>query len=136
MYILLCGYPPFYGKDDDDIIDSVKKGVYTFEEDWDEVSTEAKNLIKNLITKPERRLTAEEALTHPWIQHQAAHSGEKELKVENLKALHSFMGTERLKKAALTMIASQCSSKEIQHLKEVFQAMDQNNDGFLSLYEL
>ena len=46
------------------------------------------------------------------------------------------MGTERLKKAALTMIASQCSSKEIQHLKEVFQALDQNHDGFLSLLEL
>ena len=69
MYILLCGYPPFYGSDDDAIIASVKKGSFTFEEDWDEVSTEAKNLIKNLITKPERRLTAEEALNHPWIKH-------------------------------------------------------------------
>ena len=83
-----------------------RSGAFTFEEDWDEVSTEAKNLIKNLITKPERRLTAEEALNHPWIKHQAAHSGDKELKVENLKALHNFMGTERLKKAALTLIAS------------------------------
>ena len=81
-------------------------------------------------------MTAEEALNHPWIKHQAAHSGDKELRVENLKALKNFMGTERLKKAALTMIASQCSSKEIQHLKEVFQALDQNHDGFLSLLEL
>lgn len=34
------------------------------------------------------------------------------------------------------MIASQCSSKEIQHLKEVFQALDANGDGFLSIGEL
>ncbi len=106
MYILLCGYPPFYGADDDAIIESVKKGVFAFEEDWDDISAEAKNLIKNLITKPERRLTAEETLSHPWIKHQAAHSGGKELRVDNLKALKNFMGTERLKKAALTMIAS------------------------------
>lgn len=46
------------------------------------------------------------------------------------------MGTEKLKKLALTMIASQCSSKEIQHLKEVFQALDANGDGFLSIGEL
>ena len=93
-------------------------------------------MIKNLITSPEKRLTAEEALNHPWIKHQASHSGDKELKVANLKALRNFVGTEKLKKLALTMIASQCSSKEIQHLKEVFQALDANGDGFLSMSEL
>ena len=41
----------------------VKKGVFDFEgEEWDDVSNEAKDLIKSLICKPERRLTADEAL--------------------------------------------------------------------------
>jgi calcium-dependent protein kinase len=47
----------------------VQKSKFDFEgEEWDNVSSEAKNLIKNLITKPERRLTAEEALQHKWIK--------------------------------------------------------------------
>ena len=47
----------------------VKKSKFDFEgEEWDNVSSEAKDLIKKLITKPERRLTAEEALQHKWIK--------------------------------------------------------------------
>jgi len=63
LYILLCGYPPFYGDDDQEILRAVKKGAFDFDgEEWEEVSSEAKDLIKKLICKPERRLTAMEAL--------------------------------------------------------------------------
>lgn len=37
-------------------------------EEWDEISKEAKNLVKKLITKPEKRLTAQEALDHKWFK--------------------------------------------------------------------
>lgn len=69
LYILLCGYPPFYGDDNQEILQMVQKGVFDFDgEEWDNVSSEAKDLIKKLITKPERRLTAQEALQHKWIK--------------------------------------------------------------------
>lgn len=59
LYILLCGYPPFYGDDNQEILAMVQKGHFDFDgEEWDTVSNEAKDLIKKLITKPERRLTA------------------------------------------------------------------------------
>ena len=35
LYILLCGYPPFYGENDQEIIQKVMKGKYEFEEEWD-----------------------------------------------------------------------------------------------------
>ena len=69
LYILLCGYPPFYGDDDQEILQMVAKGKFDFDgEEWDDISREAKDLIKKLICKPEKRLTAEEALDHKWFK--------------------------------------------------------------------
>lgn len=61
----------------------VQKGKFDFEgEEWDEVSKEAKDLIKKLIAKPEKRLSAEEALDHKWIK--------KHTKDDQKKALQTF----------------------------------------------
>jgi calcium-dependent protein kinase len=50
LYILLCGYPPFSGKTDDKIMEKVAKGVYAFDsEEWDDISKEAKELIKKMM---------------------------------------------------------------------------------------
>jgi len=47
----------------------VIKGKYDFEgEEWDTVTKEAKDLIKHLIAKPEKRFSAAEALDHKWIK--------------------------------------------------------------------
>jgi len=47
----------------------VQKGVFDFEgEEWEDVSNDAKDLIKKLISKPEKRLTAQEAINHRWIK--------------------------------------------------------------------
>lgn len=67
LYIMLCGYPPFNGDDDQEIIKNVQNGKLIFDEDWDNISKEAIDLIKKLVCKPERRLTAQEALGHKWF---------------------------------------------------------------------
>ena len=69
LYTLLCGYPPFCGDDDNEILKEVMKGKYDFDgEEWDDISRDAKDLIKKLICKPEKRLSAQEALDHAWIR--------------------------------------------------------------------
>jgi calcium-dependent protein kinase len=91
MYILLCGYPPFYGDDDQEILKMVKKGEFDFDgEEWDDVSNEAKDLINKLICKPERRLTAGEALQHPWIKTLAKNSKVDKLAKLNIESLKKF----------------------------------------------
>ena len=91
LYILLCGYPPFYGDDDQEILRMVKKGDFDFDgEEWDDVSAEAKDLIKKLVTKPERRLTAAEALQHTWIKTLAKTSKSEKLTKINLESLKKF----------------------------------------------
>lgn len=98
LYILLCGYPPFYGDDDQEILRSVQKGKYDFEgEEWDEISKEAKSLIKALIAKPEKRLTAQEALDHKWIKKFGSMQKEKHhLKKRNLNAFKKYMKNNKL----------------------------------------
>ncbi|BHF60545.1 MAP kinase-activated protein kinase 3 [Sparganum proliferum] len=78
-YILLCGYPPFYSQGGDPLSPGMKtrirNGQYTFPPgEWSAVSNEAKDLIqKLLIVEPERRLTIEQVMQHPWIsKHQYA----------------------------------------------------------------
>ena len=51
LYILLCGYPPFDGDSDEDIYKAIELGEVNFpEENWSQISQEAKNLIQKMLT--------------------------------------------------------------------------------------
>ena len=69
MYILLCGFPPFYGDDEEDVYDQICEGEYSYPSPyWDGISDAAKDLIdKCLVLNPKNRITAHHALRHPWI---------------------------------------------------------------------
>jgi len=107
LYILLCGYPPFYGDDNSEILAMVQKGIFDFDgEEWDDVSNDAKDLIKKLITRPEKRLTAEEALKHKWVRALTRKKQDKKiLKKLNVKNMKSFQKAEKIKQVALMAIA-------------------------------
>ena len=76
MYVLLCGSPPFSGDSDDEILDAVKKGKYSFKgilydnigKIWKNISSSAKDLINLMMTyNPEKRISASEAYKHKWF---------------------------------------------------------------------
>lgn len=73
MYILLCGYPPFYSNHGMAISPGMKKrirnGQYEFPApEWTRVSQDAKDLIKGLLkTDPDERLTITEVIQNKWI---------------------------------------------------------------------
>ncbi|XP_039971826.1 MAP kinase-activated protein kinase 2 [Xiphias gladius] len=73
MYILLCGYPPFYSNHGLAISPGMKKrirmGQYEFPNpEWSDVSEDAKKLIRTLLkTEPTQRMTITEFMNHPWI---------------------------------------------------------------------
>jgi len=76
LYIMLCGYPPFYGESDQEIYDRIKKGFETLDdrypaEDWDTISSSAQDLIQQMLTfKPQNRPTADVCRNHAWITEQ------------------------------------------------------------------
>lgn len=140
MYILLSGEPPFNDPkaDNEAIMKKVEKGKYDITKGvWKTSSKEAKDLIKKLLTyKPEDRISAEDALQHPWFQ---------DFKVEvdstatgnALGNLKTFRSKQKLKVAASSYIGSQLISKsEKEKLGKIFKALDQNGDGKLSKEEI
>merc|ERR1711998_384790 len=68
-YILLCGFPPFYGDNDAQMFKKIKAGSYKFLSPyWDPISADAKDFIhKLLVVDPRKRMTAAEALNHRWL---------------------------------------------------------------------
>lgn len=68
-YTMLCGYPPFNGESNKEIYNRVRSGQYRFPRiDWKYTSRDSRDFIRRLIRlDPSERLTAEQALKHPWI---------------------------------------------------------------------
>jgi len=71
LYILLCGYPPFSSRtnNQEELFDQILSGLFEFNSpDWDEVSYPAKELISwSLVVDPLQRYSAKEILQHPWV---------------------------------------------------------------------
>ena len=169
MYILLCGYPPFYGDTDAEIFASVRKAEFNFPSpEWDEISDQAKTLIQTLLSKnPKNRPTAAEALNHEWFLMNGlggrSSSSDSNINSSNTsmgstlktvkesqevslsstilsdsirKSLHRFIGMSRLKRYALNIIAEQLTENEIGSLSKVFQELDVDGNGVISIEEL
>lgn len=138
MYILLCGYPPFTGDTDTELIPRIKAACYCFpEEDWDGVSDDAKDLIQKLICLDEPvRYTAAQTMGHTWIKNKAPKAKDAPLKAATLTNMRSFRGNNNLKKAALQVIAQRLKEDDIKQLKDMFLTLDQNGDGTVTFQEL
>eukprot|EP00292_Cryptomonas_paramecium_P006336 CAMPEP_0113700390 /NCGR_PEP_ID=MMETSP0038_2-20120614/23927_1 /TAXON_ID=2898 /ORGANISM="Cryptomonas paramecium" /LENGTH=497 /DNA_ID=CAMNT_0000624035 /DNA_START=124 /DNA_END=1614 /DNA_ORIENTATION=+ /assembly_acc=CAM_ASM_000170 len=79
LYIMLCGFPPFYDDSTAVLFKQIRKGEYTFPSPyWDEVSQGAKDLVsKMLVVDPTKRFTARQCLDHPWIRNAGEASAKK-----------------------------------------------------------
>jgi calcium/calmodulin-dependent protein kinase I len=77
LYILLCGFPPFYDENTSNLYRTIKAGKFDFPSPyWDEISDPAKNLISRLLTvDPKQRATSEQVLAHPWVSGKIAKTG-------------------------------------------------------------
>ncbi|CAM9971946.1 unnamed protein product [Pylaiella littoralis] len=106
-YILLGGYPPFHDDNQARLFAKIKKGVYSFHDEyWSDISPEAKDMIaKMLSVDPKKRLTADQALEHPYLKVDAAGLESNNMD-QNLGRMKLFNARRKFKSAIQTVIVA------------------------------
>jgi len=116
LYILLCGFPPFYHSNTAELYRQIKKGDYTMPKKyWGEISDEAKNLVQRLLTvNPAKRATPAEVLEHPWIS--GGKASAKSFSDEHTKRITILQARRVLKRGVRSIIAVNRFSRKLNAL--------------------
>jgi calcium-dependent protein kinase len=140
FYILLCGYPPFNGETDKEIMEAVKKGEFDFpDEEWSVITDEGKDLIKKMLTyDPKKRLSASQVLAHPWFNtFKGKNKTDKKIAQSALDNMKRFKRNKQFEQATISFIVNQLITKEERtELMKQFTEWDKNGDGVLSKEEI
>ncbi|KAG6767081.1 hypothetical protein POTOM_028260 [Populus tomentosa] len=136
-YILLCGRRPFWDKTEDGIFKEVLRNKPDFlRKPWPTISTSAKDFVQKLLVKdPRARLTAAQALSHPWVR-EGGNASEIPIDISVLSNMRQFVKYSRLKQFALRALASTIDEEELADLKDQFDAIDVDKNGAISLEEM
>jgi calcium-dependent protein kinase len=135
IFLLVCGYPPFNGESQDQIFKKIKKGKYRFPktEQGIALSDSVKELIDKLLRmEPAERLSAQQALEHPWISGDVA----PDTQLAVVDSLMAFRNQCRLKKAVARVLANRITEDDKAALADVFRKFDANGDGQLGPDEI
>ncbi|KAL3316902.1 Calcium/calmodulin-dependent protein kinase type IV [Cichlidogyrus casuarinus] len=107
-FILLTGYEPFEGANDFALYRAILRNKYSFVPFiWDDKSELAKDFISRLLRlDPTERMTAQEALNHPWFDHKSYKIFQVPLTCA-LDGIKELVHKRKLKAAQLAMLAVQ-----------------------------
>uniref|UniRef100_A0A453N4J7 non-specific serine/threonine protein kinase n=1 Tax=Aegilops tauschii subsp. strangulata TaxID=200361 RepID=A0A453N4J7_AEGTS len=136
-YILLCGRRPFWDKTEDGIFKEVLRNKPDFRKrPWPSISSSAKDFVKKLLVKnPRARLTAAQALSHPWVR-EGGDASEIPVDISVLYNMRQFVKYSRFKQFALRALASTVNEEELADLKDQFDAIDVDKSGSISIEEM
>jgi serine/threonine protein kinase len=106
VYILLCGSRPFWARTESGIFRAVLKADPSFDDPpWPLLSSEARDFVKRLLNKdPRKRLTAAQALSHPWIKD--SNDAKVPMDILVFKLMRAYLRSSSLRKAALRVSGS------------------------------
>ncbi|XVF80293.1 hypothetical protein PTKIN_Ptkin15bG0059200 [Pterospermum kingtungense] len=131
-YILLCGSRPFWARTESGIFRSVLRSDPNFDDlPWPSVSSEAKDFVKRILNKDYRkRMTAVQALTHPWLRDD---SRLIPLDILIYKLVKSYLHATPFKGAALKALSKALTEDELVYLRAQFSLLEPNRDGSVCL---
>ncbi|BAT74989.1 CDPK-related kinase [Vigna angularis] len=132
-YILLCGSRPFWARTESGIFRAVLKADPSFDETpWPSLSSEAKDFVKRLLNKdPRKRISAAQALSHPWIRNY--NNVKVPLDILIFKLMKTYMRSSSLRKAALRALSKTLTADELYYLREQFSLLEPSKNGSISL---
>jgi len=137
-FTLLSGYMPFSGSGTAQT-KNIQEGRYVMKPDrWSKVSEEAVHFTQSLLqTNPDKRITAQAALDHPWITNKHKRGGAPQ-EVDQLvvDGLRQFGQVSKFRRCALQMMAWNISNEERALVRQHFVNLDQNKQGTITLSEL
>ncbi|OAY62102.1 CDPK-related kinase 3 isoform X1 [Manihot esculenta] len=131
-YILLCGSRPFWARTESGIFRSVLRSDPNFDDiPWPSVTPEAKDFVKRLLNKDYRkRMTAVQALNHPWLR-----DDNRPIPLDILiyKLVKAYLHATPFKRAALKALSKALTEDELVYLRAQFKLLEPNRDGSVSL---
>mmetsp|Transcript_14510 Transcript_14510/g.12772 ORF Transcript_14510/g.12772 Transcript_14510/m.12772 type:complete len:227 (+) Transcript_14510:775-1455(+) len=134
---MLCGYPPFASEDDNETIDLIKSGVVEFDDEaWSDISVEAKDLLLGTFLPENERLSAKKAMAHPWIKKYSNSDDKGPILEAQINRLKEFQKNSKFKKAILSYLSTRVTDDDIKKEKELFETIDKNKDGYITVKEL
>jgi len=135
VYMLLTGSPPFHGSDSE-IMTKIKAGKPHWSSRFEKLSPGAKSFTRALLVlDAEKRLSAEEALAHPWIKGRSTES-ETVIDVGIVESLRNYAHAASFKRAVLSMMAWSLSAEDRVELREQFLALDKEQKGTITHNQL
>ncbi|KAK2965524.1 hypothetical protein RJ640_008874 [Escallonia rubra] len=131
-YILLCGSRPYWARTESGIFRAVLRADPNFDDiPWPSVSPEAKDFVKRFLNKDYRkRMTAAQALTHPWLR---SERHPIPLDIIIFKLVKSYLHATPFKRAALKALSRALTEDELVYLRAQFTLLEPNKDGRVSL---
>lgn len=137
LYSLLSGFPPFNGDCEREILQSVKRGKFSFDTcEFEFVSDQARDIICKMLEKNvKKRISAEECLKHPFFN--VLEGNKEDLEVEKyfLNNLKNFSVKNILQRVSFYFLVN-CLNFHDKKVMEIFKSIDKNNDGVISKQEL
>jgi len=136
MYILLSGQPPFWGPTESSIFNEILRFKLNLKKaPWPQISESAKDIMLKMLTfDPRGRITAAQALSHPWVKGEEAL--DVPLDVSVINNMKEFSSYSRFKKIAIKKLAQTLTEEEIRDLKDQFRRIDKDNSGTITHQEL
>lgn len=139
-YMMVSGAPPFWGNGDAQVRAKIVRGEYDMPDVlFQHLSADAKDFIaKMLVVDPKKRLSAEQALAHPWLRRATPSppSGPLLPRSELVRALQQFSEFSTFRRLILEVCASNTAPADLAGLRETFESIDKDNSGTISLEEL